>query len=371
MYRTTSAISARGHAPRGSERDDARPQGCSSSPGRLLRHGQLLESPGRHPSTPVASQEDAERAGRLLGPKASCPPERRAEDRFDDEGSAAVVHRQQHRSRIVRCADPPEPVRPETGDEANVRQRLHVLHQGGPPPDAAVADRRQADERRNGVPAVAQGVDHCRLLAREVGVRRLRNLDLQRIEALRASLRQRALHARDARRRAVDDGLPGPQRRGRTHEPVEDEVRCVREKDCILPAGRLALRAVGDDDRTATRRIRDGTPFRGDGEPRATVANESARVELVDEAASQVTQRSPSVDVRVQPGVGSIPGDPVQKSRRGFRSGPRVVGHRQAHCAEIPEIWPVSVPEPESSERFNVRSSEPSGRAPRRRSRTR
>ena len=139
-------------------------------------------------------------------------------------------------------------------------------------------------------------------------------------------------------------------------------MRCTCEQQRVLPAGRLAFGAVGHHDRAAARGPGDRPPFGCHGEPRPTVADEPARFELVDQPVRLGTEVAPPVEMGPQPRVrGTAAGEPVQQAGGRPRRGRGVVTEGEAHCAALPESWPVSVPAPGSSDRFMVRLSEPVG----------
>ena len=162
-------------------------------------------------------------------------------------------------------------------------QRLHVVHQGGPPLDAALV-RPWRGEGRLARPAV-QVLDDRGLLAGDVPAGDAGQADRHRVEAGRLPFghgvvqlgQQVALPAVHAQVR-----LAGVDRAGGQRDPVQNQVRQPGQQQPVLAAGRLALGAVGDHHRLAGG-VRDRPHLAPGRKPGAAPASEPGPLHEVDQ----------------------------------------------------------------------------------------
>ncbi len=202
------------------------------------------------------------------------------------------------------------------GDEREVGERLDVLDQRRPPPDAAV---RRARRGERGLERAAVEVAHQRgLLAGEVVRRHRHDAHTQAPLALADRGAHRALHDRVAGGNA-HDRVARADRGGSGGDAVEHELRCAGEQHAILGAHRLGLDAVGDDDLPAAA-VRDRGELARHRERGAAAPGDAGAPHRVDDrAAVEPRERPVDPQVLVEP-----------QRARGLHAGEQAVAHPRA-----------------------------------------
>ena len=241
----------------------------------------------------------------------------------------------------MRRPDGAKPVRAVARDERHVRERLDVADEGRAVVDAALERSRRHGRRQRGL-AVDVG-DRGGLLAADVAARRRDDAQGGPAVARRAALvdgaQRRGPHPR-VRALDVEHHLVGADRGGGDHGAVDHEVRRVGEQDGVLAAGRLALRAVGDDHGPAPP-ARDGAQLEGAGDVSAAAPAQPAALDRVEQPGARVAagRLEGAVDADVL-GQGQRPAalDPAQEPRKAARAA-----HHATSCASaVPTTAPAA-----------------------------
>ena len=163
---------------------------------------------------------------------------------------------------------------------------------------------------RGRLPA-ADGVDHRRLLPGQVPVGGHHHLDVHRVQAVLAPLVDGPVHGVHGAGVHVHEDLRGPEGPGRHRRAVEHQVGELVDQQPVLAAGRLALGAVGHDDRAPQPGRSQRAPLGGQGEPGPALAPQPAALQLVEER-------------RPRPGREGAPlGQVVPQARPSARRPPR------------------------------------------------
>ena len=198
-------------------------------------------------------------------------------------------------------------------------QGLHVLHQGRRAAQAALAHPRGLERGQRGT--AAEPVHQRRFLAGQEPRRGLRNRHAEAVQAARGSFGQRPKDLRARRGVQVQVRFVGADRLGGQLQPVEHEVRRDPQQQFILAAGRLALRAVGDDHLPAAAPGHDGhLPVHREG--RAAPAGQAGGLDVTDQHSGPPPVRRGAVPGEVAAQVfrcgrqqagqpGSLPGCPA------------------------------------------------------------
>ena len=164
------------------------------------------------------------------------------------------------------------------GDEREMGQRLGVADQGGPSVDATLERSRGHVQRFCLTPL--EPVHKRGLLTRDIVRRQL--VDRHEETSSRGSLGEGGPQRPHRRRTAVHGHVCAirPNRGGRELDAVEDEMGSVSEQQRVLGCRRLALHAVGDDDRSSAS-LSNGPHLATGGEAGAAVAQKTGRFDEI------------------------------------------------------------------------------------------
>ncbi len=235
---------------------------------------------------------------------------------------AAIVdgagQRDQHAAGSGRVAHRSEPPRPVPGDQPDVGQGLDVVDQCRPPPDPGYRGEHRPVAGQRGTaldPAYERG-----FLARDEGVGSLDEADRVAIDARGPTLLDRIRHRGHQLRRQIRIDRVGADGGSGGGQAVEHQMRGVGEQPGVLTAQRLALGAVGDDDRPAAG---DRGHLRAGGEPAAAASAQPGLIERGDQLGSQSSGQRPEALV-VCGQRGPVRGEQARDGRCGVRVG----GHR-------------------------------------------
>jgi hypothetical protein len=134
-----------------------------------------------------------------------------------------------------------------------VGQRLHVLYKSRAATNTSLENRRWAESRQGGTSIDA--ADERGFLARKEAWRRADEIDRQTIDACGPAGRQGSSDpvSKEPQTRQIQISAVSADCLSGQLQPVEHEVRRIPEQELVLLARRLALCAVGNDDRAPAR----------------------------------------------------------------------------------------------------------------------